>query len=284
MASNLLYLHEHLSCRHYVSDYRCSFVYRDIKAGEKMDFDNSYNYLIFLLEGKMVVSCNEFIDRSFVKDDILFIPKSVETRCTVVADSKLMVCVVDTIKNICDKFSLMSYWPLCKEIKYDFQPIKIVPQLEVFLGQLAHHLDDGIKCEHFHELKHQELFLHFRWYYTKEQLAELFHPIIGQSLSFRMFVLDNFLKVESVHELVELSAMSRSSFDVMFKKEFDMPAGQWLLKQKAKHIKFEMSKPGTNISDIIIKFNFNSNTHFNRFCRQQFGCTPQEMINKLQSY
>ena len=38
-------------------------------------------------------------------------------------------------------------------------------------------MEDDIGCKHLQELKLQELFILFRAYYTKEQLAAFFHPI-----------------------------------------------------------------------------------------------------------
>jgi AraC-like DNA-binding protein len=51
-----------------------------------------------------------------------------------------------------------------------------------------------------------------------------------------------------------------------------------MLQQKAKHIKFDMLAPEVTLGDIILKYDFNSPTHFTRFCKQQFGCTPSEMM------
>ena len=193
-----------------------------------------------------------------------------------------MACVFDTIKSACDKFNLHSCWSICKDMKYDFRAVTLIPPVEAFLNQLIYYLDQGVKCEHFHEMKEQELFLILRWFYPKEQLAQLFYPIIGQSIDFKAFVLDNYSKVKSINELSNLSMMGRSSFDLKFKKEFGMPPGQWMLKQKAKHIKIHMSMPGVNISDLLIKFDFNSATHFTRFCKQHFDSTPSKLIAALQ--
>jgi AraC-like DNA-binding protein len=189
----------------------------------------------------------------------------------------------DTINNVCDKFNLHSYWSICKDIRYDFQPLAQIPQLDAFLTQLQYYLEQGVKCEHFHELKIQELFLILRWFYSKDQLAQLFYPIIGQSIDFKAFVLDNHLKVKDISELSNLAMMGRSSFDLKFKKEFGIPPGQWLLRQKAKHVKIHMATPGVTISDILIKFDFNSATHFTRFCKQHFGCPPSKMMTRLQN-
>ena len=282
MPNEFLYLQEHLSCRHYVSDYSCGFTYRNITGGDFMDVENRYNHLIFLTEGKLIVNCDEFANRHFKQGDLFFIPRAAAAQLTIVEDSKMIVCVFDAIKSICDKFNLHSCWSICKDLKYDFRSVRIIPQMEVFLNQLIYYLDQGVKCEHFHELKSQEMFLIFRWFYTREQLALLFYPIIGQSLDFKTFILDNHLKVKNINELSDLSMMGRSGFDVKFKKEFGMPPGQWLLKQKAKHIKIHMSMPGVTISDLLIKFDFNSATHFTRFCKQHFGCTPSKLMAALQ--
>ena len=282
MLSENLYLPEHLSCKHYVSDYSCGFVHRNIKSGDHVDLADRFNHLIFVLEGAVIVSYDEFANRHFKKGDVFFIPRTAETKFTVVEDSKLTVCVFDAIRGICEKFNLHSCWSICKDMKYDFRPVRIIPQIEAFLDQIIYYLGQGLKCEHFYELKTQEIFLILRWFYTKEQLSLLFYPIIGQSLDFKGFVLDNHLKVKNINDLSNLSMMGRSSFDIKFKKEFGMPPGEWLLKQKAKHIKIHMAIPGVTISDLLIKFDFNSATHFTRFCKQHFGCTPSKMMATLQ--
>ena len=283
MSGELLHLQEHLSCRNYVSDYRCNFLYRDIKSGNQVDLEKQYNYLMFLLEGEVIVNCNEFVDRHFKKDDIFFMPRAAETKIIAATDCKLMVCVFDVMQNACEKFNLHSCWVISKDLKYDFQPIKIIPQVEAFLAHLIYCLNEGVKCEHFHSIMQQEMTLILRWFYPREQLAQLFYPILGQSIDFKAFVLDNHMKVKNSQELANLSMMGRSSFDIKFKAEFGMPPGQWMLKQKAKHIKIHMAMPGVNISDIMIKFDFNSATHFTRFCKQHFGCPPSELMAKLQA-
>lgn len=69
-------MREHLSCRHYVSDYRCSFRYREDEAGSYFYFDDEpYNLMIFVLEGELTVTCNEFTNRVFKKGRDIFYPE-----------------------------------------------------------------------------------------------------------------------------------------------------------------------------------------------------------------
>jgi AraC-like DNA-binding protein len=75
--------------------------------------------------------------------------------------------------------------------------------------------------------------------------------------------------------------MGRTNFDLKFKKEFGMPPLRWMLKEKAKRVRFSMAESDITLSDIMQKYNFNSPTHLNRFCKQQFGCSPTELMKKL---
>ena len=113
-----------------------------------------------------------------------------------------------------------------------------------------------------------ELFLLFRGFYRKEELAYLFHPIVGKSLDFRSLILENYLKVDQVDGLAKIAGMGRTNFNNKFKEEFGISPHQWLLKQKAKHVRL---------------YKFNSATHFTRFCKQQFGCTPSELLRQLKA-
>lgn len=279
MLKDLLYIDEHLSCSHYVSDYRSSFRYHELKQGEDFDAINGkFNHLVFVIDGQMRISCNEFTDRRFRGGEIAFIPKASTVAFRAVSDSRILTGSFDVPNNVCDKLSFRSYWPICSRLEYDFAPVPIRKQMEQFLDLTVYYLRNGINCEHLHEIKQKELFLVLKWFYSKEELAMLFYPMIGKSLDFKALVLENYLKVNNVNELAQLTRMGRSTFDTTFKNEFGMPARQWMLKQTAKHVQHHLMEPGVTISDIMIRFGFNSPTHFTRFCKQHLGATPTELM------
>jgi AraC-like DNA-binding protein len=282
--SDILYLDEHTSCRHYVSDHRCCFKYHEFDAGATLKFNGiNHNLIGFMLEGEQIVDCNEFKERRVGPGSISMVPKMAEFAVRALTKGRMLICMFDVPKSVCDKFSMQSYWPLCKDMEYDFRPIPMVPQMAVFIDSLVYYLQQGVGCEHFHEMKQRELLLILRWFYTREQIAGLFHPMIGHSLEFKALILGNYNKVASVNELAELSRMSRSSFDEAFKKEFGMPVGKWLLQRKAQNVLHHMSEPGITLSDIIIRFDFSSPSHLTRFCKQHFGCTPSEIMQNMGS-
>jgi AraC-like DNA-binding protein len=110
-------------------------------------------------------------------------------------------------------------------------------------------------------------------------VVTLLHPVIGMS-GFKNFVIRNYHKVKNVAELVHISGMGRTAFDYTFRNEFGVSARQWMLMQIAKQVEYKALKPDITVKDLIREFKFDSASHFNRFCRKQFDCTPGELIKK----
>jgi AraC-like DNA-binding protein len=251
-----------------------------MKTGDALDkVDASYNHLLFVKEGVISIDCDEFTGRKVKKQECILIPKATKTSCRALQDSALLVMTFDVLKNVCDKVMLQSYRAQYGQFAYNFSPTPIRYPLTSFVDLLIAYLNGGIECEHLHEIKEKELFLVLRRCYSREEIINLMYPIIGIS-DFKGLILQNYLKVESVTELVEMSGMRRTAFDMKFREVFGLSARQWMLRQIAKHVRYKAMDPDTTIREIMSEFKFNSATHFCRFCRQQFDCTPGELLRK----
>ncbi len=279
MLNDLLYLEEHLSCNHYVSDYRCHFRYHETDGDVRMEQKHlEYNQLLFLSEGQARVACSGSGERIFHGGEIAFLPRHADVSVRIRHLSRLTVCTFDLLKSPCDKFLLESCEALGPAEEHPPAPVPIRPQMARFLDLLDYYLRNGINCEHLHEIKQKEMFLIFRWFYPKEELTRLFRPMAGISTGFKARILENYEKAGNVDALARLSGMSRSNFDARFKEEFGLPPGQWMLKQKAAHLLHAMAFPNTTIGEVIDRFGFSSPSQFTRFCRRQFGRTPTEIL------
>lgn len=277
---NLFYIEEHASCCKYKSDSETGFRYKEAKAGNSIGrMNTSYYHLIFLREGLLTINCNEFIGRKLQKEECIMIPRSSEMSCKALQDSSIMVMSFDVLQNVCDKDMLHSYRPLVSHTAFSFTPVPIRYPLTSFLDLLAAYLNGGIGCEHLHEIKQKEFFLVLRRCYSKDEIVNLLHPVIGIS-DFKNFVLQNYKQVENVGELADRSGMGRTAFDCKFREVFGISTRQWMLKRTAAHIQYKIMDPETSIKDVMNEFNFNSATHFNRFCKQQFHCTPGELLKR----
>lgn len=76
--------------------------------------------------------------------------------------------------------------------------------------------------------------------------------------------------------------MCTNVFAKKFKKEFGMPAYQWMLKQMCKKITHKALEPGVTIKELMFEVGIENQTHFNRFYRRQFNTTPKQLLAKCQ--
>ncbi len=279
---DLLYVQEHTSCANYFCERTVGFKYYELEVGQASPtLEKLYHHIFFILKGTMILNCNEFQDRYFKAGECILVPKSAEYSYKILASCQLVVFTFDNFLTACDKLSFKTLIPVRNNIFYNFEPISLRYPLTEFLDLMTYYLRNGMNCNHLHDLKGQELFLIFRGFYTKEELSNLFYQVIGKTIDFKGMIMKSYRGVDNINELASLFNMSRANFDSKFKEEFGMPPYQWLLKQKAKHVKYALADPDITLSDVMNKYNFNSPTHFNRFCKQQFGCSPTELIKTL---
>ncbi len=280
--ANLNTLGKYFSCESYSSKASIGFKHYVFEEGITFDtLSGLYYHFIFFLKGKAQINCNEFRNRIFHAQQCIMIPKSANLSYKSLEPSEILVFSFEDLIYPCDKFTVSSLKSFSERIHYDFQPTEIRYPLNIFIDTMVYYIDTKVDCMRMHDIKNQELFLILRGYYQKEELVNLYYPMIGKALDFKGIIMKNYTKIKGVNELANIVHMGRSTFDLKFKEEFGMPPHQWLLKQKARHITYFLTQPEKTIGDVIREFDFNSSTHFNRFCKQQYGCTPSELIRKL---
>lgn len=279
-----LYIEDHLSCRNYLEKVEHGFKYTELERDEVLlETDSRWNCLLFVLEGQCVIHCNQFKEALFPEGSITLLPKKSKIEIHALAGTRLLSLSFDVPLNKSDKFSLEGLVGLCERMDYKFRPIEIRYPLPPYLELVTFCLRSKMDCGHFHLLLEQELFFLLRGFYLKEELALLFYPIISPELSFKDFVLDNYLKVSSVNELITLSNMGRSPFFHKFKKTFGMSAKQWLMKRRDMDILSKIEGTRPTVSELMQEFNFDSQSYFTNYCKKHFQCTPRELIQKFRA-
>lgn len=279
--SELLYIGEHLNCHRYLKEVHAGFIYREFNAGtEEVQKDIRHNHLLMFLEGECTVTCNQFVHRKFRAGDMILIPFRSVFTWRIDTRLKMLDMVFETLANSCEKHILQDLSPLRSQIDYRFRPVRMRPPLTRFATSLIGYFNDGIQCSHLHEIKHQEFLMLLRWYYTREEIVELFYPLVGTSQNFRAMIYRILPEANSLNEMVAIAGMSRTWFMRKFKAEFGTTAHQWMLKQVCQKIIAETSIPDITIKEIMVRYGFSSHSNFNRFCRKNLGCSPTELIRK----
>lgn len=269
---------KHQVCKYFFTESSSTFLLTELEANSFMNLDDpEYNHIVVILEGRFRIDRDEY-SNIFGEGEIVFIPAYSQLKIEALEKSKLLTGTFEMPDDICTTKTMDNLGKLKSEIEYAFASVRINPPMQQYLDLLMMYLNNGIKCAHLHEIKEREIFLIFRWFYTEEEFVTLFHPIIGKALDFRATVIKNYKQAKTVDELARIVGMSRSNFDAKFKDIFGIPPKQWMLKRKAQSIRHYISKPGIRIGDVMREYDFESFTQFNRFCRQQFGVSPSQLI------
>ncbi len=284
--TGLFYANEHMSCSEYAKSHeerifeRFSFQRGDVIPETLI----THSIIVFVWKGAIIAQCGPFFDNRIHAGTMLFLPNNCICSAKVLSDTVLLRCFFDKDTQMCTRFMLESLPKVVNftSIHRAFNPLPIRERVRQFLVNLYACLNDGLGCYHFHTMKRQELALLFRGYYSREELAAFFYPILSEDMSFKEFVLSHFRKVENVEKLAELANLSPTTFNRRFKKTFGISFAQWLEKRKAEDILRDIRMTDKTFSEIADAHGFSSAAYFTTFCKRHFGKSPSE-IRSLRS-
>ncbi|MDR1402825.1 MAG: AraC family transcriptional regulator [Tannerellaceae bacterium] len=277
----LLYPHEHVVCKNYVSDFHIGFNYKEVSQGEIWRPEDTYfNHLIFFLDGEAMMSCNEFKNHYCKGGEVVFIVQGADATAEAITGLKYVILSFDNQFTLCDQLALEALLAFERKPAV-FNKIDIRPPLQSVIDSVIFYLGHKIQCRHLHAMKQKEMFLVFRAFYTKEEMARFLSPILGGNMDFKAFVLQHYQSVKNVEELANMSKMSVRSFNRKFNQFFGDSPYSWMLKQKSRQIKIKLSSDRVTFGAIIKEYGFSSPAHFTTYCKKQFGQCPSKLRKEL---
>jgi AraC-like DNA-binding protein len=273
---------EPLSLRLFSPAIPTGFRTRDLLQGNSWDIANkNYHHLIFMLEGHAIISCNEFADQPIHEGEFTLVPIAADMVCKALTPCRVLTFSFEQFFHLSDRDYVHEICDIASDLEYDFKPLAIRSPLDKFLSHLIIYFEKGINKPIIHNIKHVELSVILRSFYSKKEVAAIFHPIAGKAINFRIEVMRNYRKIAHVDDLASLFDMEKRTFGRQFKDEFGMSPYQWLLNQKAKHVRFSLSNSSQTLDAIRKEHGFKFPGHFTRFCREQFKTTPSKLVRQL---
>lgn len=280
------YAEEQLSSDILEENISTGFKFIEINEAKEINIGEEYidkNYLLFFIKGEFTVNCNNFHNCNFIDGEMVLLPKSSSVRLFANNYSQVLIMSFHLPESSSDKTELESLATYCKNIEYTFSAIKIRYPLPLFLETLIHCLKNEMDYAYLHSLMQREFFFLLRGFYKKREIANLFYPIIGKEIIFKDFVMENYLSVDNIGDLIALSNMGRTSFFVKFKEVFGVTAKQWMLQQTKERILRKIAEPGMNVKILMDLCGFDSNAQLYRYFKEYFNCTPKQLIAHYQA-
>lgn len=280
---DLNYKKDHSKCEFNIKGHTIGFKTMQLKKGDiYKGYKPLYYSIVFIFKGEVEFSYNEYLNKRFVAKDMFLLPQATEMYGKALTDCNMLVLSFNNeVESYCDKCTMSSYEKSDIDIKYEFKALKMTETIMNFCELTIEYLNMDVKCMYMYQLKQKELFLLMRYSYTKKELIQFFLPMIGESMSFQNKIHKYYHEGVTVKELPGRFNMSETPFTKKFKKEFGISPYQWMLKQKRNHIMLRLSMPETKLTDIIRDFGFTDASHFLKYCKKQFGCTPVDLMKEL---
>lgn len=273
-----LYFNEHADCRVCTERTDRGFKYIETKKGEKHVFEVVDTYtLVFILSGEALVSCNEFVNILFREDEIVLWPMNANCTWESLTDTSAIVLTGDNELAPCDRTALKEHADLWLSTIPEFKGLQVRPRLKEFLYSVKNYLDDGVTCPYFHKAKQRELSTVFRAYYSPQEIMAFFLPTVRNTYEFETFVMNNYLRMKGLKEFVDSSGMNLAAFNRKFKALFKESPYQWLIKQKSKHVFYDLTSTDKSYASIAREYHFTDASHFNRYCKSMFGASPSKV-------
>lgn len=278
----LFYAQEHLTCANYVVNREEGFSCIEFNPQQK-EFINHMpnNYILFVITGKLMINSIKHGRKKLIEKQMLFIARNQLISLECEESSTILVAAFDRIKGYCNLNVYDSIKAHINDINYSMDPLFINNEMFIFLQSIMLYLQEKIGCVHIHNLKVNEMFMCLRFFYSKEDLAGFFYPIMSKSVDFKDFLMKEYIGVKNVQELIERSAMSKTVFYEKFSIEFgEVSPKQWLIEKKTERILQLASEPDMSVKMLAKYGGFYTVQQLQQYCKRHIGCYPSELLKR----
>jgi len=272
----LFYRDEHQNCFLYDSGDDPIIERIDKKRGDILHIKEHHNRVLFILKGK-INFLHHNTSRVFEMSTFILLPRGCEYEMNIEEDVFLILLRLHHKINFCEHFPLEMLYQLNSTLTNkhpDIYPLKTKKIISGFLDSVMATISEGLKCKYFHEIKQRELYYYLRAYYSKDDLVAFFLPILNSDTDFAEKIYQKYESAKNIADLANYTHYSVSGFKKRFIKVFGTTPHDWIEKEKAKKIHYEINCTQKPFKEIASQYNFYSSSHFNRFCNKMYGMSP----------
>ncbi|MDR0995016.1 MAG: helix-turn-helix transcriptional regulator [Tannerella sp.] len=243
--------------------------------------DVQWNYWLFILDGEMNVSYQEFRNHLCKAGEMIFLPQYGGAVCEPFSEMKMLSLEFNNQALIHDELKWEDWVEEANERPF-FHKLDIRSPLTVVVESVQFYQQCGLLNPAMELVKEKEAFLALKLFYTRQEAARFLGPLlIRREDDFKAHVTKYCAQARSVEDLASLCSMSPRAFTRKFKNEFNDSPYHWLLRKKAERIKVLLADKKIPLQEIIRDYEFSSPAHFTTYCKKQFGMTPSHYRDAL---
>lgn len=258
------------------------FVKQQFEQGDKISFSPEAGHILFILEGEIKI---EDAKETHICGTNRMVLLGYNHRYLIIALTTVTMLTLSftTHYHVCANINAERVWNTMKTLNYKFNTLEMVDPMLDFVKSVISYLDNKIYCDYLHESKAVEIFIIYRFFYTPDELALFFYPVLYKDISFDTLVRTNYNQAKTVKELADLCGYSLSKFKKIFARHFGIAPYQWMQQKKISKIKASLLDKTIPIKVIAYEFGFVDQSHLNTFCKKYLNATPLQIRNNTEN-
>lgn len=240
----------------------------------------THNALALLIHGEAYLTVNGE-RRAVAEDSICTLAHDLDIKVDMMPRAIVFVFLFDYLCPACD--SLLSEYEERNDVALDHN-FKVIPMNSTSkaFANLITSFSYGIISPTLLRMKLFELCFILKESMDMCELYDFFGPVHScYGHRFRTVLVDNIDKIYSVKDMAKLCGYSMTRFYLKFKSVFKQTPGAWLNKINKQRLVDIIKDPTLSFADMALILRMASVQQFSRFCRNNFGCTPTQLREKV---
>lgn len=273
------YAEEHSACEYNIAGKNATFGYEELEPGQLLVWEKQKcSSLVFILSGDVNAKAGNTPLSRVKPKRFFFVPPgnalSMTARKRLV---RMAYCRFNTDLALCNQYMLRQLAAHLPEVwSYRMQTYPLCNSLYNELEAAFRMMKEELMCLHYQQIKVDTIFITLRAFYSKEDLALLFAPILGKERGFKESVLYFAAEVDSTKEMASRMNMSCSSLKRKFRETFGTSVGGWLLEQKKSRLYNDLVMTNIPLDELADKYR-HTVSYLSAFCKRHFGHSPTEL-------
>jgi AraC-like DNA-binding protein len=285
----LHYKNIHTSCFCYQKKNKQTISQKKFHRGESGSFILTSHHIVFVLNGSAECAIAGLSDTTVVvsSGNFIFLPTSTNMLCEALEDDTtvLLIRLSGLVGKLpeCPTFRfqrLSGNLDTCPVENRGIYPLKMNRRILYLVKGIVTVQHDGIKCDNFAKHMVALLLTMIQAYYPQEEYMRFYSTITGSDAMFTDQVYERWMTCYTVGELANTFDMNIKQFTRYFNKVFGENPGSWLKKRRMEHIYHDICSSYKPLRQIAEEHCFLM-TNFVRYCRNNFGYTPESIRRSL---
>lgn len=271
----------HLSCFCYSDNKNWLVDLREFPRATTDTMEIHAQEILFLLKGRLRIAeknGNERYDHDLSEGEFVYMPTGSRLICEVSENSTVLAVRLTSKIPECPVFRMDKIPD--RQAYHGIYALKVNERIRVFLSGLLAAIEDGLKCRNYLKLEISRLLYLILACYSHEEHTKFFSRAATADVEFSEFVRDSHRKYQTVAEMAKALDLSTEQFTHRFRRSFGETPFEWLRREKAHTIYWDICQSNKNLKEIAHEHGF-FQSNFSRYCQQTFGARPKTIRTRL---